>query len=120
DDDAINKARADFQSVDQEVSNLLSKGDNSKFASIFENVENTLDDASIKLHDFNEALAGQAGKSNTFSKTADDIKEASKGLKALKLDAQDVRDALITDGDQTGEEQILALAEAWGLTKESI
>lgn len=120
DNDAINKARADFQSVDQEVSNLLSKGDNSKFASIFENVENTLDDASIKLHDFNEALAGQAGKSNTFSKTADDIKEASKGLKALKLDAQDVRDALITDGDQTGEEQILALAEAWGLTKESI
>ena len=120
DNDAINKARADFQAVNQEVSNILSKGDNSKFASIFENVENTLDDASIKLHDFNEALAGQAGESNTFSKTADDIKEASDGLKELKLDAQDVRDALITDGDQTGEEQILALAEAWGLTKESI
>ena len=120
DNDAINKARADFQSIDQEVNNLLSKGDNSKFASIFENVENTLDDASIKLHDFNEALAGQAGESNTFGKTADDIKEASDGLKELKLDAQDVRDALITDGDQTGEKQILALAEAWGLTKESI
>lgn len=120
DNDAINKARADFQSVDQEVSNILSKGDNSKFASIFENVENTLDDASIKLHDFNEALAGQAGESNTFGKTADDIKEASDGLKELKLDAQDVREALITDGDQTGEKQILALAEAWGLTKESI
>lgn len=120
DNDAINKARADFQSIDQEVNNLLSKGDNSKFASIFENVENTLDDASIKLHDFNEALAGQAGESNTFGKTADDIKEASKGLKELKLDAQDVREALITDGDQTGEKQILALAEAWGLTKESI
>lgn len=120
DNDAINKARADFQSIDQEVNNLLSKGDNSKFASIFENVENTLDDASIKLHDFNEALAGQAGESNTFGKTADDIKEASKGLKALKLDAQDVREALITAGDQTGEKQILALAEAWGLTKESI
>lgn len=120
DNDAINKARVDFQSVDQEVNNLLSKGDNSKFASIFENVENTLDDASIKLHDFNEALAGQAGESNTFGKTADDIKEASDGLKELKLDAQDVREALITDGDQTGEKQILALAEAWGLTKESI
>lgn len=120
DNDAINKARADFQSIDQEVNNLLSKGDNSKFASIFENVENTLDDASIKLHDFNEAHAGQAGESNTFGKTADDIKEASDGLKELKLDAQDVREALITDGDQTGEKQILALAEAWGLTKESI
>ena len=38
----------------------------------------------------------------------------------MKLDAQEVRDALITDGAQTGEEQILALADAWGLTEESI
>ena len=118
--DAIAETRSEFQALDQEVDNVLSQGDNDKFASLFDEVGDSLDEASIKLNDFNEALAGKAGNSNTFKETADDIKAASDELKEMKLDAQEVRDALITDGTQTGEEQILALADAWGLTEESI
>ena len=120
DSDAIAETRSEFQALDQEVDNVLSQGDNDKFTSLFDEVGASLDEASIKLNDFNEALAGKAGDSNTFKDTADDIKAASDELKEMKLDAQEVRDALITDGAQTGEEQILALADAWGLTEESI
>ena len=120
DSDAIAETRSEFQALDQEVDNVLSQGDNDKFTSLFDEVGDSLDEASIKLNDFNEALAGKAGDSNTFKNTADDIKAASDELEKLNLDAQEVRDALITDGAQTGEEQILALADAWGLTEESI
>ena len=120
DSDAIAETRSEFQTLNQEVDNVLSQGDNDKFTSLFDEVGDSLDEASIKLNDFNEALAGKAGDSNTFKDTADNIKTASDELKEMKLDAQEVRDALITDGTQTGEEQILALADAWGLTEESI
>ena len=120
DSDSINKARADFHELNSEVDTLLAQGDNDKFTSLFDEVGDSLDEASIKLNDFNEVLNGKVGDSNTFKDAADDIKTASDGLKELKLDAQEVRDALITDGTQTGEEQILALADAWGLAEESI
>ena len=120
DSDAISKARADFNELSGEVDTLLSKGDNDKFTVLFDEITNSLDDASIKLNDFNEALSGKAGDSNTFKDQAENIKSASDQLKEMKLDAQEVRDALITDGTQTGEEQILALADAWGLTEDSI
>jgi TP901 family phage tail tape measure protein len=120
DNDAIAETRSEFQALNQEVDNVLSQGDNDKFTSLFDEVGDSLNEASIKLNDFNEALAGKAGNSNAFKETADDIKAASDELKEMKLDAQEVRDALITDGAQTGEDQILALADAWGLTEESI
>lgn len=120
DNDAIAETRSEFQALNQEMDNVLSQGDNDKFTSLFDEIGASLDEASIKLNDFNEALAGKAGDSNTFKDTADDIKAASDELEKLNLDAQQVRDALITDGAQTGEDQILALADAWGLTEESI
>ena len=120
DSDSIKEARADFNELSGEVDTLLSKGDNDKFTVLFDEITNSLDDASIKLNDFNEVLSGKAGDSNTFKDQAENIKSASDQLKEMKLDAQEVRDALITDGTQTGEEQILALADAWGLTEESI
>ena len=120
DSDSIKEARADFNELSGEVDTLLAKGDNDRFTSLFDEVGDSLDEASIKLYDFNEVLSGKVGNSNTFKDTADDIKTASDGLKELKLDAQEVRDALITDGAQTGEDQILALADVWGLTEESI
>ena len=120
DSDSIKEARVDFNELSGEVDTLLSKGDNDKFAVLFDGVTDTLDDASIKLNDFNEVLSGKAGDSNTFKDQAENIKAASDELKEMKLDAQEVRDALITDGAQTGEDQILALADAWGLTEESI
>lgn len=120
DSDSIKEARADFNELSGEVDTLLAKGDNDRFTSLFDEVGDSLDEASIKLNDFNEVLSGTTGESNTFKDTADDIKTASDELKGLNLDVQEVRDALITDGTQTGEEQILALADAWGLTEESI
>ena len=120
DSNSIKEARADFNELSGEVDTLLAKGDNDRFTSLFNEVGDSLDEASIKLYDFNEVLSGKVGNSNTFKDTADDIKTASDGLKELKLDAQEVRDALITDGAQAGEDQILALADAWGLTEESI
>lgn len=120
DSDSIKEARADFNELSEEVDTLLSQGDNDKFTVLFDEITNSLDEASIKLNDFNEVLSGKAGDSNTFKDQAENIKSASDQLKEMKLDAQEVRDALITDGTQTGEEQILALADAWGLTEESI
>lgn len=120
DSDSINKARADFNELNSEVDTLLAQGDNDKFTSLFDEVGDSLDEASIKLNDFNEVLNGKNGDSNTFKDQAENIKNASDELKEMKLDAQEVRDALITDGTQTGEDQILALADAWGLTEESI
>lgn len=120
DSDSINKARADFNELSGEVDTLLAKGDNDRFTSLFDEVSDSLDEASVKLNDFNEVLNGKNGDVNTFKDQAENIKNASDELKEMKLDAQEVRDALITDGTQTGEEQILALADAWGLTEESI
>lgn len=120
DSDSINKARADFNELSGEVDTLLTKGDNDRFTSLFDEVGDSLDEASVKLNDFNEVLNGKNGDSNTFKDQAENIKNASDELKEMKLDAQEVRDALITDDVQTGEEQILALADAWGLTEESI
>ena len=119
DSSEINKTRSEFQKLGEEVDSVLEKDDNAKFASLFDGVEETLDEAAIKLNDFNEALQGKAGNSNTFKNTVDDIKAASDELKGLNLDVQEVRDALITDGAQTGEEQILALADAWGVAADS-
>lgn len=119
DSSEINKTRSEFQKLGEEVDSVLGKDDNAKFASLFDGVEETLDEAAIKLNDFNEALQGKAGNYNTFKDTADDIKAASDGLKGLNLDVQEVRNALITDGVQTGEEQILALADAWGVAADS-
>lgn len=120
DTDVIKEAQSDFNKLSGEVDTLLAQGDNSRFTVLFDEVGDSLDEASIKLNDFNEVLSGTTGESNTFKDTADDIKTASDELKGLNLDVQEVRDALITDGTQTGEEQILALADAWGLTEESI
>ncbi len=119
DTDAIHKARSDFSSLSADVDELLSKGDNAKFATLFDDVTDQLSEASAKAYDFTEALSGNAGDYNQFGKMSKDIKEASDSLKGLKLDAVDVLDALVTEGTQAGENELLALAEAWGLTADS-
>ena len=119
DTDAINKARSDFASLSAEVDGLLSKDDNAKFATLFDDVTDQLSEASAKAYDFTEALSGNAGDRNQFNKMSKNIKEASDSLKGLKLDAVDVLDALVTEGMQAGENELLKLAEAWGLTAES-
>lgn len=119
DTDNINKMRSDFASLRSEVDEILSKGDNNKFATLFDDVTEQLSTASVKMFDFQEALSGAAGDNNQFNGLSDGIKSASDELKGLKLDAVDVLDALITAGKQTGENEIWSLAETWGLSAES-
>ena len=120
DSDSINKARADFNELSGEVDTLLSQGDNERFSGLFDEVGESLDEASVKLNDFNEVLSGTVGDNNSFKDTAEDIKAVAEELKNLGLDDIDLANALQTDGMQEGEKQILALADAWGLTEESI
>lgn len=120
DSDSINEARADFNELSGEVDTLLSQGDNERFSVLFDEVGESLDEASVKLNDFNEVLNGTVGDNNSFKDTAEDIKAAAEELKNLGLDDIDLANALQTDGMQEGEKQILALADAWGLTEESI
>lgn len=119
DSDAISKARADFNELNGQVDTLLSKGDNDKFTVLFDEITDSLDDASIKLNDFNEALNGKAGDTNTFKDQADNIKNASDALKAMKLDAVDALNALETAGEQDGENELWTLAYNWGITSKS-
>lgn len=119
DTDAIHKARSDFASLSAEVDGLLSKDGNVKFASLFDDVADQLNESSVKAYDFKEVLSGNVGDHNQFSKMSKDIKETSDNLKGMKLDAVDVLAALVTEGAQAGENELLALAEAWGLSVES-
>ena len=119
DSDAISKARADFNELNGQVDTLLSKGDNDKFTVLFDEITDSLDGASIKLNDFNEALNGKAGDTNTFKDQAENIKNASDALKTMKLDAVDALNALETAGDQDGENELWTLAYNWGITSKS-
>ena len=119
DTETINKARSDFASLSIEVDKLLSKDDNGKFAILFDDVLDQLNEAGIKAYDFQEILSGKESNKNQFNKISDDIKDASDKLKGLKLDAVETMDALVTDGKQAGENELWKLAEAWGLSAES-
>lgn len=119
DTDKVIQARSEFASLGSEVDNLLSKGENSKFSTLFDDVTDQLSEASIKAFDFQEALSGKKNDNNQFKKTSNDILEAGENLKKLKLDVEDVREALITSGNQNGETAIQTLAKAWGLDAES-
>ncbi len=117
--DSINKARADFASLSSEMDTLLSKNGNSKYAALFDDVTEQLNTAGIKMFDFEEALNGKAGGSSQFNKISGDIRDTSERLKELKIDAVEAMTALVTEGSQTGENELWTLAEAWGLSAES-
>lgn len=119
DTDKITQARSEFASLGSEVDNLLAKEGNNKFSVLFDDVVDQLSEASIKVFDFQEALAGKKNAKNQFKEVSNDIQEAGKNLQRLKLDAEDVREALITSGKQKGETAIQTLAKAWGIDAES-
>lgn len=120
DTDKIRAARADFAALGDEVNDILSQGDNSKFTDLFGDLEKQLDTASIKIADFKEVLSGEkVGSSNQFKKSSEDIKKTSESLKSLKLDAVDAFGALVTEGKQAGESELWSLAKTFGLDTES-
>ena len=119
DQNTINKARSDFSAISEDVDSLLSKSENSKFSTLFDDITDQLNTAGIKSMEFQEALSGNANTKNQFHSLSDGIKDASDGLKFLKLDAVDAMKAIVTAGEQTGESELWTLAEAWGITAES-
>lgn len=120
DTDKIRAARADFAALGDEVNDVLSQGDNSRFTGLFDDLSKQLDTASIKIADFKEVLSGEkVGSSNQFKKSSDDIKKTSESLKSLKLDAVDAFGALVTEGKQVGESELWSLAKTFGLDAES-
>lgn len=94
DSDAINKARSDFAELRADVDSIISDENTSKFSTLFDDVTDQLNEASVKAYDFNEAISGKAGKNNQFKNTSDDIKKASDDLKNLKIDAVDAFNTL--------------------------
>ncbi|MEY8433758.1 phage tail tape measure protein [Lachnospiraceae bacterium 48-42] len=119
DQNTINKARSDFSAISEDVDALLSKSENSKFSTLFDDITDQLNTVGIKSMEFQEALSGNANTKNQFHSLSDGIKDASDGLKFLKLDAVDAMKAIVTAGEQTGESELWTLAEAWGITAES-
>lgn len=115
----IIESRSEFASLGSEVDSLLSKDGNGKFSLLFDEVTDQLNEASVKAFDFQEALSGKRSDKNQFKEASDDIQKAGKNLQRLKLDAEDVREALITSGKQKGETAIQTLAKAWGIDAES-
>lgn len=115
----IIEARSEFASLDSQVDSLLSKDGNDKFSLLFDEVTDQLNEASVKVFDFQEVLSGKKNDKNQFKETFEDIQKAGNNLKRLKLDAEEVREALITSGKQKGETAIQTLAKAWGLDAES-
>ncbi len=119
DTDKIIQARSEFASLGSEVDNILSKDGSEKFTTLFDDVTDQLSEASVKAFEFQEALAGKKSDRSQFKEASDDIQKYGENLKKLKLDAEDVREALITSGKQKGELAIQTLAEAWGVDAES-
>lgn len=115
----IIEARSEFASLGSQVDSLLSKDSNDKFSLLFDEVTDQLNEASVKVFDFQEALSGKKNVKNQFKETSEDIQKAGNNLKRLKLDVEEVREALITSGKQKGETAIQTLAKAWGLDAES-
>ncbi len=119
DTDKIIQARSEFASLGSEVDNILSKDGNEKFSTLFDDVTDQLSEASVKAFEFQEALSGKKSDKSQFKESSDDIQKYGENLKKLKLDAEEVREALITSGKQKGETAIQTLAEAWGVDAES-
>jgi len=119
DDTKIRSARLEYEKLSETSNTLLKQGNNSRFQTLFDDVANQLDKSSIKVNDFFDAINGKATDKNQFSKVSDDVEQAASALKEFELDAQEVRNALLTSGNQTGESYIKTLADAWGVDTKS-
>lgn len=116
----IQEARQAFNEANEAKEKLLSQDGNSDYSVLFDDLTDSLDKATIKYNDFQEALTSDSlTDDNQFKNQADAISKASDELKKLGLNAVDVADALMTDGFQAGEDQIRRLAVAWGWTVDS-
>lgn len=117
----IQEAKQAFQEANAAKEQLLSEVGNADYAFLFEPYTESLDTATIKYNDFQDALTSDSlADDNYFKNQADIISDASDELKKLELQAVDVSDALSTDGFQNGEDSIRRLAVAWGLTEDTM
>lgn len=112
DEDLKSKALTNFSDAQKSVDELLTS--NPDYAFVFDELGEALDKVAAKEYEFTSALSGK-----DISESSKNIKKYGDALKKLKLDDVDVENAILTDGIQTGEDQIQGLATAWGITAES-
>lgn len=112
DEDLKSKALTNFSDAQKSVDELLKS--NPDYAFVFDELGEALDKVAAKEYEFTSALSGK-----DISESSKNIKKYGDALKKLKLDDVDVENAILTDGIQTGEDQIQGLATAWGITADS-
>ena len=112
DEDLKSKALTNFSDAQKSVDELLKS--NPDYSFVFDELGEALDKVAAKEYEFTSALSGK-----DISESSKNIKKYGDALKTLKLDDVDVENAILTDGVQTGEDQIQGLATAWGITADS-
>ena len=97
----IEEARKAYEDATIAKDEFLNTEGTAKFAYLFDQVGDQLDDAALRFYDIQEILnKGIVTDGNQFSEYADDIEAAANRIEKLGLDVADVESAISTDGIQ--------------------
>lgn len=102
----ITKSKNEYAEALKVKDDFLSTEGNQKYSEMFEDITQQLDTASIYANKFMEAITG---KGTTSGQKA--VEKISGELKNLNLSETDIKDALLTEGMQDGEEEINSLIQ---------
>lgn len=90
---------------------VANKGD--EFNTLFDPLLETLDTATLKYIEFNEAIEGMADDDNQFKGQQKEIKHCADEIESYEMYATEALDALINGGHDASE-SLWTLAQAWG------
>lgn len=109
----IESARQAYEDATAAKNEFLNTEGTAKFAYLFDQVGEQMDDAALRLYDIQDILNdGIALDGNQFEGYADSIKTAADQIERIGLDVADVESAFSTDGIQRGEIPLKRLASA--------
>lgn len=121
DETRIDQAADRYYAAMNAASQFVKDSGNADYQRIFDDAANSMDKASQKAHDFNEAVSGEVSGRNIFEKQSKNIKSYADQIKSAGLDIVDVQQMLedVSDGTTSQEKAIESLASIWGITAES-
>lgn len=90
---------------------VANKGD--EFNTLFDPLLETLDTATLKYIEFNEAIEGMADDDNQFKDQQKEIKHCADEIESYEMYATEALDALINGGHDASD-SLWTLAQAWG------
>ena len=112
---AIEAARSALIDATAAKDEFLADSDNSKFRGIFSDVEDQINDAALKLYDFQDIFSGgELSKNNQFVDQADQIKTQLEALDDMDLTEKEIKVNLETAGFQEGDYAVEMLAKIAG------